>query len=625
MARLLIGLRLATLRHSLRGMGAFWALIGAALVVVFTTIGRQDAIDSADLLAVKFAIWTLGWLGATMFVGAGDATIPPAYLRLLGIPARRLVLGLLGAALLGIGPILSLILLAQLPIYAGGFGVGPLLIALPAMLLQLIVTILLARVGGELLAAAVHSRSRAIIAALFSATITAVGASGWALVPTLNRLRESGFSTIVSVILRALPTGWGVLAVEGARDGDWALALGAFVGLLLFCGALLLAWATLLERQTIARGGRLTPGGSRLTARFLPQAFADSPVGAVTLRELRSWWRDLTRIGYLAFALFYGLIVCLLPLTSGWAGMVPWTGILVAVMAAAVSANLYGVDGSALWLTLLTPGAARADVRGRQLAWLLTIGPATLLLTVALAMVSGQGGSWPWLMAIYPAALGATVGLIVLLGLLHLIPTRDPHRRVGNLLDDGIDPLQVVLMVALSALAALPAGVTVLLGTRLDLPFLTWLGGPVGIVTGTLYAWGFGLLATRRLDARGPELLLAMRRGLPARTAGWSIPSRPAAPVGTDWLAPIWQALQRCRGQAAALGSLWLLGFVGIFQGVGGLAHLLGGADARRPFLPLYFLVPRDLWQPVSIAMLTVGLLACCIFTVLVRQRPAQN
>jgi hypothetical protein len=62
MARLLIGLRLATLRHSLRGTGALWALVGAVLVVVFTTIGRRDAIDSADLLAMKFALWTVGWL-----------------------------------------------------------------------------------------------------------------------------------------------------------------------------------------------------------------------------------------------------------------------------------------------------------------------------------------------------------------------------------------------------------------------------------------------------------------------------------------------------------------------------------------------------------------------------------
>ena len=39
-------------------------------------------------------------------------------------------------------------------------------------------------------------------------------------------------------------------------------------------------------------------------------------------------------------------------------------------MGAVTASNLYGQDGTALWLTLLAPGSERADVRGRQLAWL---------------------------------------------------------------------------------------------------------------------------------------------------------------------------------------------------------------------------------------------------------------
>jgi ABC-2 type transport system permease protein len=342
----------------------------------------------------------------------------------------------------------------------------------------------------------------------------------------------------------------------------------------------------------------------------------------VTLRELRSWWRDLTRIGYLAFALFYGLIVCLLPLASGWAGMVPWTGTLVAVTAAAVSANLYGVDGSALWLTLLTPGAARADVRGRQVAWFLTIGPATLLLTVVLTIASGQSGVWPWVLAVFPAIIGATTGLVALLAILNLIPTRDPHRRVGNLLDDGIDPLQVLLMVALSVLLVLPAGAIVLLGTRLNLPLLAWLGVPIGLAMGILYAWGFGALAYRRLEARGPELLLAMRRGLPARTVAWSLSD--VLTVGPRKSSALSSHGKDCgldRRQLALLVGLWFLGLAGGVEGGGALAHLAGGADARRWFLPVYYVVPRELWWQTSVALLLLGLVACSLFTCLVWQR----
>ncbi len=203
------------------------------------------------------------------------------------------MIGLLGVALIGVGPLLSFVLLLQFAVYASEFGLGPFVIALPATALQLLTTIVLARVIGELFGAAIHSRPRAILAALFSATITAVRASGWALVPTLDRLRESGFATPFSLALRTLPTGWGILAVEGARDGNWALALGALGGMVVLCGALLLAWATLLERQTIARGGRLRPGSGQALERVVPRRIAESALGAVMLRELRSWWRDV--------------------------------------------------------------------------------------------------------------------------------------------------------------------------------------------------------------------------------------------------------------------------------------------------------------------------------------------
>lgn len=372
----------------------------------------------------------------------------------------------------------------------------------------------------------------------------------------------------------------------------------------------------------MVRGSGLASGAVTATpVRWAPRAFA-TPTGAVVARELRSWWRDLTRIGYLAFALFYGLLLCLVPLVSGWAGLVPWTGALVALMAAAVSANLYGVDGTALWLTIVTPGAARADVRGRQAAWLLTVGPLALLLTVLFTLVSSQTSSWPWVLAILPALLGGTTGLLVLLAVLHLIPVRDPYKRRGNLLEDGIDPLQVVLMAGLGALSALPAMMIVWAGGQLQSPALQWAGVPVGIGTGALCYWGLGLLAYRRLELRGPELLLAMRRGLPARTVAWSLPAapmvRPQLPWGRFFNR---KACGLGRRQVALLGGLWLLGLMGGVEGGGALAHLAGGDDARRWFLPLYYVVPRELWWQTSVALLLIGLAACSLFTWLMRQR----
>ena len=625
MVGLLIRLKLTLLRHSLSGGQALWAIVGGGFAVSIALFSLGDAIGSAELLATKFAVWTLGWLAATLFVGSGDAAIPQSYLRLLPIPPHRLAFGLLGAALVGVGPLLSLLLFANLLVYAAGLGFGPALIALLATLLQLIITILLTRVVGELLGAAVRTRTRAVSAALVSAVLTAIGGSGWALLPVLNQLRENGFSATFSILLRALPTGWGVVAVEAAEYGNWPLAVGALMAMFVLCGLLLAWWGHLLTRQSIVRGSGFAAGAATpALARWFQHALPVTPTGAVIARELRSWWRDLTRIGYLVFAVFYGLILCLVPLVSGWAGMVPWTGALIALMAAAVSANLYGVDGSAIWLTIMTPGAARADVRGRQAAWFLIMAPLALLLTLVFTAVSGQEGTWPWVLAIVPALLGGTTGLLVLIAVLHLIPVRDPYKRRGNLLEEGIDPLQVVLMAGLGALTAVPAGAVVWLGGQLQAPILQWAGGPVGLGTGALCYWWLGRFAYQRLEARGPELLLAMRRGLPARTVAWSLPQAPMVrPQLSLALFSNGKICGLARRQVLFLGGLWLLGLVGGVEGGGALAHLAGGADARRWFLPLYYVVPREFWWQTSITLLLTSIAACSLFTWLVRQRSA--
>ena len=56
-------------------------------------------------------------------------------------------------------------------------------------------------------------------------------------------------------------------------------------------------------------------------------------------------------------------MTCLGLAALGATALLPFAGALTALMAAVTSANLYGQDGTALWLTLLTPGSEHADVR----------------------------------------------------------------------------------------------------------------------------------------------------------------------------------------------------------------------------------------------------------------------
>src|SRR6185437_8607117 len=86
----------------------------------------------------------------------------------------------------------------------------------------------------------------------------------------------------------------------------------------------------------------------------------------------------------------------------------------IVVFATMQVSNLYGMDGSAVWQTLVTPGAARADVRGRQWAWALIVGTVTLLAAAVLPAVTGATETYPWVFALVPVLLGAGAGIVVL-------------------------------------------------------------------------------------------------------------------------------------------------------------------------------------------------------------------
>src|SRR5699024_6783750 len=85
-------------------------------------------------------------------------------------------------------------------------------------------------------------------------------------------------------------------------------------------------------------------------------------------KELLGWWRDPLRLQDVALALAYALGTCALPLILDFGALLPFLGVATVLLGAATSSNLYGTDGTALWMVLAVPGSERQDVRGRQLA-----------------------------------------------------------------------------------------------------------------------------------------------------------------------------------------------------------------------------------------------------------------
>jgi ABC-2 type transport system permease protein len=614
----LIGMRRTLARNSPGGSGTVLTLrtVGLGLAVGTLLCGLirfEDPSRSVDLVAALMLGWLIGWVMGPIVVRGAGLGLRPEWFALLPIPPRRLAAGLLGASFAGAAPAITLVAFAVLPLTAAQFGVLPFLVAVPATLLELVMVVLLSRVVVAGLTATMSSRRGQELGGLLIAVVIALASGGWSLATLMGQQLAAGTAPALGTALRVLPSGWGAVAVAAADRSDWTVVLAALAGLAMLSGLLLGAWARLLP-VTMRRAGGRAPHAARgrpgPSVAGRPPAWQRplpaGPTGAVVVKELHAWRRDPGRSLLLLLALLIsGLNLAVPAVAFHLPAGLPWVGLAAALIVAMGTANLYGDDGTALWLTRMVPGSEAADVRGRQAAWLLVVGPVMVVLTVALTAFSGRGWAWPWVLATLPAVLGASAGLGVLLSVTSPVRQKDPNRRSGPF-DTGDDPNaagaavgQQYLLLVLAALAAVPGAVLVLLGGLGGQPLLQAAGVVVGAATGALLYWWGGRVAARRLADRGAELMDLLHLGPQAGTR--ADPSRP----------PAEPEVQLPRWPAAARNALWTVGIVLIIpQGLVPIGFNLFGVDPQvRVWFAARYL-DRPLQLPVAAGFVVAGLVA---------------
>lgn len=595
MAGPLILMKLTMLRREARGPRSGWVLGGAAagLALAAVTIGTamlraRSPGTVADLLGVVFAVWALGWMLGPAY--SGQPLLRAEQFRLLPIPRRRLALGLLGAAFAGVTAPVTFIAFTALVVFGIRLGMVPALIALPAVVLQLILVVLLSRVTGALFGALSRSRAGAVVSALLTAVMLVASSSGWIVLAALHPLVATGFPAGFAAGLRALPSSWAVLAVEASSRSDWLMTAAPLLGLIAVL--LLLLWLTWEWSLGPARWPRPAVRGSA-AGRAAPRHWMPAGATAAVLRkELRTWRRDPQRLNSLVVPPAFAVLTCLVPAAFGTRAFLPFLGALTALMAAVTSANLYGQDGTALWLTLLIPGGERADVRGRQLAWLALFAPMTLVLTAAGMAASGRPDLWPGALAATFALLGGGAGLLPAVAI--ALPAPGPaarDRKNAPLGDtDELGPALVMLFLALATAA--PAAGTVLAGELTGRLALRWAALAVGVSTGMLSYALLGRAAQRSLIRHGPGLLSVLRTGTEQAATPASKPS-------------LITSMPRYRRRL-----LWCSLFTGCIalfpQALVPMLMKLSGGHARVWFLALYL---PGAWQwPVITLMFLLGL-----------------
>jgi len=169
-----------------------------------------------------------------------------------------------------------------------------------------------------------------------------------------------------------------------------------------------------------------------------------------------------------------------------------------------------------------------------------------------------------------------------------MVPGPDAHQRPSNPLERADTTGQSNAVFWVGMLPAVPAATVVLLGERLNLPWLMWAGLPVSVVTGVLAARLLGTLAIKRLTTHGPDMLHTMRTG------------RATAPV-TARIAGTSQKGGAIEGLYWGLGSILL-----IPQGLIPLVFILTGVDARSWFLAMY--LPPAYGVPVAVLSMLGGI-----------------
>ncbi|MGA3562415.1 hypothetical protein [Melissospora conviva] len=572
MGGVLIRMKLSIIKNSMTGGRAAWMLVGAMLGLLFAAatiwltlvdIPNQDVLG--DLLACVFVMWMLGWLIGPLW--GGSAVLRVEHFTLLPVPRRTLAMGLLAAAFVGITTAVTALGFVALVTYGARQGVVPALVAVPVAGLQLVFVVLLSRVAYGVFGVVAASRAGAAITGLLFAAMLVLTQSGWMIVVAImySEILTTGFSSAMTATLRASPSSWGIVAVDAAGRGDWPLAIAAPAGLVVLSGLLLLAWSVELgtprrARVTIRGSADRPPVSGRLLA---------GATGAVVRKELRTWWRDPLRITTAAVPIFWALGTVLLPLTFDARLLLPWAGPALALFAITSACNLYGQDGTALWQTLAM-GSQRADVRGRQWAYLIVFAPITIILSVGFVWWSGYTWTWPWVAATVPALLGGGAGLIVYSSVFGMVPGPDAHRRPSNPLERADTTGQSQVLFWVGTLLTVPGLGLVLLGERLDQPWLTWAGMPVSLLTGIVVGYWLGKAAISRLATGGPDMLHALRSG---RTA-------------------IHQAVKAGEGVktgSIAEGLCWAFGSVLLIpQGLVPLVAILTGIEVRSWFLAMY-------------------------------------
>ncbi len=440
MARLLVTLKLRLLVNALRSSNSakisfIISSTFAMLLAVFTFIvlaGLRGKSTSVELASVIFTVFAFGWLIAPIMVFGLDSTLDPATLALYPLRTRPLAAGLLAASFTGFWPLANVIGLLGVTVglASGGFGV---IIAVLAVVLQVLFCIALARFATTSLASLLRSRRGRDLAAFLIIPLFALYEFFTQVVPRAvsdGKITAASFTGFDSW-MRWLPPGLAAHAIQDASDGRPGMALARLGALAAVIVVLAWLWVRSLGRALVTAD--TTTQSSRVRGMRLPLAGLGLR-GAVAARVWLYQRREPLSLVY------WALVAVLTAAVSASSifghkhhpAVILASAVIGAAFVGIFHANAAGQTGPAFVLEATALGRGR-DLRayfsGQNLVLCVIGAPLVVAVCFALAVAARD----PWMgVEATPVVLS---GLGAALGLSNLFTAALPYpmvKRVGT-------------------------------------------------------------------------------------------------------------------------------------------------------------------------------------------------
>jgi ABC-2 type transport system permease protein len=486
-ARLLVQLKLRILTNALRSstqakVSFIISTIAAVLVAIGTFTGLallRGQSTSVDVTSVVFTLFAFGWLLFPLISFGLDNTLDPAKLAVYPLRTRPLAVGLLAASATGAWPVANVLGLAGVTVglASGALGV---LIALVAVVLEVLFCITLARFVTTAMAGLLRSRRGRDLAAFLFIPIVALYETFTQVVPRLaasGKLTTSSFSGVDSW-LRWLPPGLAAHAIQDASTGHPGTALARLALLAAVVVVLGVLWVRSLGRALVTAD--TSTSSSKVRGRTLP--FARYGLrGTVAAR----FWIYQRREP--ASLMVWGITAVIMAAVSvsvilhgtghGHPGALIGSAVFGAGFVGVFHANMVGWTGPPFVLeatALTNQRTLRAYLSGQNLAFAAVAVPLLAVVSFGLALAAGYPAYGFLGVAADLAGIGAALGLSNIFTVMLPYPiekrTASPMRQpatgytssgvgaaLGNLF--GVALLLIPVIVAIALTSHAPAAV----------------------------------------------------------------------------------------------------------------------------------------------------------------------